>query len=1104
MDCCDFSTDYLAELALISASEATVQIRYSALAGVFHSIIDEATAASSINFSGPFAKTDYLLREHRAPEELRRAVHGARVRIRRHALLSEEELRAYIGADTEAVRELLLLLCGDTPAAISAPPPRSEVRRESAAAYLRVAVQEVSDNVLICISDEEQPRELRVVLRPEEAYIGTIAKAGTQLNLIGPRQGSGSICAEYIIYEPDMLMNITGIARCFESYGTDARTGIVKMLSPAAASRAIDLGNFASQLLDTCIHSGPPRYEDAVRDFFRANAHRLVATPPGGDDFHEQGRRQLANIAAAVGSHLPKHVRDFDPRKVMLEPVFISEALGLQGRMDLLQLDYRVLIEQKAGKGEWPQADYSVPRQRTEHYVQLLLYMALIRYNFPEVYRANDGHLSAFLMYSRYSRPLISPGFADQLLGDALEIRNMSVWYMERLAEGDDGFLRGLTPEALATRASGKLWDAFQRPQLEAVLNPIRDADSLSRSYYFRMLRFVALEHQLAKTGNKSKQASGFAALWQNSLAEKTEAGNIFAGLALISPDSTHSGAVSTLCLSFADDGKHDMANFRIGDMVILYPYARGGEPDARRTMVFRCTITEISARTITLELRFPQSSALPFIDPSAELWAIEHDFMDASFSGLYQGVQAFLTMPAQRRDLLLCRRAPAIDSSQRLRLDHGDFNSLALRVKQARELFLIIGPPGTGKTSYGLMSTLREELTEERASVLLLSYTNRAVDEICSKLEDDGLDYLRIGPETSCAPAYRSHLLSTRAGECPNIGAVRKLIADCRIVAATTSSMSAAMGLLSIKRFSLAIIDEASQIVEPHLLGILSAGTGTLAAIGRIVMIGDHKQLPAVVQQTQAESAVAEPELRAIGLTDCRLSLFERLLRQHAGKPEVVYMLTRQGRMHADIAAFPSRTFYGGLLSEVPLPHQTAPLPDEGGLFARGRMIFVDVPAEPTDTASDKVNTAEAAAIVRLAEAIHSREPDFGADTLGVIVPYRNQIAAVRAAFAATGIEALTEVTVDTVERYQGSQRKYIIYGFTVKRPYQLRFLTEHTFEDDGATIDRKLNVALTRAREYMICTGDSTLLRRVPLFGRLIDACYLTDSTSEAQSSQ
>jgi superfamily I DNA and/or RNA helicase len=78
--------------------------------------------------------------------------------------------------------------------------------------------------------------------------------------------------------------------------------------------------------------------------------------------------------------------------------------------------------------------------------------------------------------------------------------------------------------------------------------------------------------------------------------------------------------------------------------------------------------------------------------------------------------------------------------------------------------------------------------------------------------------------------------------------------------------------------------------------------------------------------------------------------------------------------------------------------------------------------------------------------------------------------------------------ITIDTVERFQGSQRKYIIYSFTVQREYQLRFLTETNFIEDGQLIDRKLNVAMTRAQEYLIMIGNRVVLSKNPLYAQLI----------------
>lgn len=85
--------------------------------------------------------------------------------------------------------------------------------------------------------------------------------------------------------------------------------------------------------------------------------------------------------------------------------------------------------------------------------------------------------------------------------------------------------------------------------------------------------------------------------------------------------------------LEFDSDVDNCMANFRKGDIVVLYPYACDGAPDACSEFVIRCSVSDISARHITLRLRSPQTDARIFYptDTAERLWAIEHDFMEAS-----------------------------------------------------------------------------------------------------------------------------------------------------------------------------------------------------------------------------------------------------------------------------------------------------------------------------------------------------------------------------------------------------------------------------------------------------------------------------------------
>ena len=297
---------------------------------------------------------------------------------------------------------------------------------------------------------------------------------------------------------------------------------------------------------------------------------------------------------------------------------------------------------------------------------------------------------------------------------------------------------------------------------------------------------------------------------------------------------------------------------------------------------------------------------------------------------------------------------------------------------------------------------------------------------------------------------------------------------------------MTAHLPLIAMHPFSLCIVDEAGQILEPHLLPLFSlCCKDGLPCISKFVMIGDHKQLPAVVQQKTTESRVDEPLLKEISLDDCRKSLFERFLARYGTDAELCHMLTSQGRMHRDIAHFPNIAFYGGQLQEVPLEHQLSE-------SSAPRVRFVHVPS-PEDSLSDKVNLAEAALIADELVAIweQNREVFNPLETVGVIVPYRNQISAIRSVLAeklSQSEHPLLGITIDTVERFQGSQRRYIIYGLTVQRHYQLRFIAESAFEENGVLIDRKLNVAMTRAQDYLLIVGNAGLLSRIPIYDRLL----------------
>lgn len=1074
---------------------------YVRLGRQFIRIISEYTAESDILLVGSFAKTDYLLKAKGADSELKRSVNDMRLRLTRKTEAQNQE------SFMSDFRTLCLFISLLTDLPIPNPlvellPKEKEKKhlewlRED---YIRVVVNSWDKELIHC-TGELQGEDINVRYslhgRPgnnnDHSYLSDVLYKGAMLNLIHPYiSEDGSLVPEFVILEPDFLVDVSTIVSCFDTYADSPLLAILKRLEKNVPTESILLGNLASELLDAVLHDKSngelseaklsEQYKNTVKKFFRRNAVGVMSVEPGAD-FHRKAWLQFMNIRKAVLSILPQQVGKYDSNHVIVEPTFFSEMLGLQGRMDMLQTDMRVLVEQKSGKGGFRPGhnDEDTPVYTEQHYMQMLLYMAIIRYNFRSTYDANHHELYACLLYSKYLHPLIGLGFAPQLLFNALMMRNLYVAQEERISHTGISAMMNMQAEDFNIKGtSGKLWEIYQRPRIENFLEPFKSASSLEQTYFDRFYRFVALEHKLSKMGNQTKENSGFASAWLSTTDEKQQTGDILLGLNILSPRGDLD-YIESLTLQYGGDS----GNFRLGDIVVLYSYPEGQNPDMRKTMSFRATITEINCAEITLRLRNAQRNMNVFRGQEDCLWCMEHDFMESSFSALYKGLYAFLLAPQNRRDLLMMQRRPEVSDSIPLHGEYGEFNELQQRIKNAEDLFLIIGPPGTGKTSFGMLNTLQEELQEENSKILIVSYTNRAVDEICSKLYPS-IDFVRIGGEASASPLYKDRMLASVISECTSVADLKNSISKARVIVGTTSAISANLPVLSLFRFSLCIVDEAGQILEPHILPLFCLSSNGQSCIRKFVMIGDHKQLPAVVQQKRRESQVDDNCLNDIGLTDCRNSLFERLLRKYRTNPDVCYMLTRQGRMHRDIARFPNVAFYGGMLEEVPLPHQ---LKEDTEV---PRVRFINVLPYPS-SASDKVNMAEAEVVVNELCNIWemTKEAFVPAETVGVIVPYRNQISAIRTLLSERLQDAshpLLQITIDTVERYQGSQRNYIIYAFTISRKYQLRFLTETTFVEDNMVIDRKLNVAMTRALEYLILVGNACLIGTWPLYRRLL----------------
>lgn len=993
--------------------------------------------------------------------------------------------------------------------------------------YIRCIVRAWDEQTIqVAVINQDSSEELLMVDYMNTAeyvdfsYLRSLLREGMQLNLLDCTVTRKKVIPRLIVVEPDYLVDISSIANCFESYGHHPLLFTVKRMGERPNNKHIVLGNFAGSALDDIInHPTDYTIKDTFRSNFREKALDFATCPDfNAVEFKQAAEQQVANIQEIVNELF----QSFERKKAILEPSFVCERLGLQGRIDLMTTDLKLLVEQKSGKNIFIERQYKNPHGSLhveKHYVQLLLYYGILQYNFQ--LNPKDAHIE--LMYSKYPLPngLLEVEPLQKLIREAIKFRNQAVATEYWMAEnGFHRLLPLLTPQVLnVEKQNDAFYQRYLLPQLTEVLAPLHQLSELERAYFTRMMTFVIKEQLVSKVGAQEGVGNSNADLWNMPLAEKKDTGNIYTGLTITDKSCSSSfNGYDTITLNVPQQGIDFLPNFRRGDMVYLYAYKKNEEPDVRKSILFKGSLQEIHTSSIVVHLNDGQQNPNLI---AGECFALEHAGSDIGGTSAIRSLYTFITSDVERRQLLLGQRAPRADKSLVLsRSYHPDYDEIILKAKQAQDYFLLIGPPGTGKTSQALQYLVREQLAEKpkiqstkpndqspkvngQSSILLLAYTNRAVDEICNMLSEHELDYIRIGNEYSCDPKYSDHLLQEVLDENTTLNSIKSTLAETQIIVATTSTMNSRSALFNIKHFDLVIIDEASQILEPNIVGILTARQEEGRAIDRFILVGDHKQLPAVVQQ-QGEADVENTSsvLENIHLSSCANSLFERLIltERAAGRTDFIGTLHKQGRMHPDIADFANRKFYAKEQLEcVPLAHQLETElsyneESEDALdntLKAHRMIFIpSMPCKQLNI-SEKVNTYEARIIADLLRRLYRQmSKDFDPQkSVGVIVPYRNQIAMIRKEIERLEIPALEDISIDTVERYQGSQRDVILYSFTIQSRYQLDFLTANTFYEEGQAIDRKLNVAITRARKQLILTGNESTLRQNQLFAELID---------------
>ncbi len=410
---------------------------------------------------------------------------------------------------------------------------------------------------------------------------------------------------------------------------------------------------------------------------------------------------------------------------------------------------------------------------------------------------------------------------------------------------------------------------------------------------------------------------------------------------------------------------------------------------------------------------------------------------------------------------------------------------------ERARDVMLVHGPPGTGKTTVLVEIVRRSASRGER--VLAAAPSNLAVDNLVERLVASGIDAVRIGHPARVLPSVVEHTLDekTRAHPQAQIAAelvtqalrlradarkrkqrrgpgrfsearaqereARQLLAEAReledraersvleraqVVLATLTGIESRP--LEGSRFDLAVVDEATQAVEP-------AAYLALLRADRAVLAGDHLQLPPTVLAQDAQ--------------ELSRSLFERLAQAQSG---AMVTLAEQHRMNERIMRYPSDALYEGKLRAHPrvAQHAIDALPLQM-IDTAGRGFEETAPQDSESKLNDGEAALAALQVRGLLRVLAARD-------VAVIAPYEAQVQRLRQL-----LQDEPDLEIDTVDGFQGREKEAVVVSL----------VRSNEQGDLGFVADiRRINVALTRARKKLIVIGDSATVARHPFYAGFV----------------
>ncbi|XP_070525896.1 DNA replication ATP-dependent helicase/nuclease DNA2 isoform X2 [Cardiocondyla obscurior] len=394
------------------------------------------------------------------------------------------------------------------------------------------------------------------------------------------------------------------------------------------------------------------------------------------------------------------------------------------------------------------------------------------------------------------------------------------------------------------------------------------------------------------------------------------------------------------------------------------------------------------------------------------------------------------------------------------------------LKAVAAHDYILIKGMPGTGKTQ--TLVALIELLHELGSSVLITAHTHSAIDNILLKLLERNIDFLRLGSTRQIHPLLTCKSEEYAVASCDSPEDLEVFYNSKRIVGVTC--YGAYHALIRKRNFDVCVVDESAQIMQPTILRPLYSAR-------KFVLVGDPDQLPPIIKNKTALKLGADESLFVRLDNDDNTINLSKQYRMNRRIMKLANDLTYRDKLTSGSKQVENATLTGSKMEQVFLSCErwvrstlSRSLEDSVVVLNTDSTYNLSTEFENRDVISDQAysNIWEVAVILRLTQVLI--EGGVCARNIGIIAPYNAQINLLRKIIG-------KEIEVNTVDQYQGRDKDVILYSCTKSIACNIK--KEFEILDD----QRRLTVAITRARHKLIIIADKvTLLRYLP-FKNLFD---------------